>query len=219
MTEATSIEEETPEAPGLQRQLLTRAGMAAGLIVVLLAGLAAYDHMNRVAVPPPAPPSAQAPQVPPTPEATPGTLGAPPLNSLADGDLRQEVPSEPELSSAPELAPPGKRQTDAPEPRRGAPRLVLGGEPPPSRAARPTAGVPAAEVPAAAKGYVIQLGVFASLENAEALRARLEGLGIPARLESRVVVGPFPDQAAARAAQVRLRDAGQEVGLIVPPRR
>jgi cell division protein FtsN len=118
------------------------------------------------------------------------------------------------------LAPPGKRQADAPEPRRGAPRLVLGGEPPPSRSGRPGVGAPAADAaPATVKGYFVQLGVFASLENAEALRARLEGLGIPARLESRVVVGPFPDQAAARAAQARLRDAGQEGGLIVPPRR
>lgn len=204
MTEATSIEDDAPEAASLQRQLLIRAGMAAGLIVVLLAGLAVYDRMNRVVVPPPAAPSTQ---VPAAPETVAGAGSATAGTSVADESLRPEIPSEPEHTSAPEL-------------RRGAPRLVLGGELPPPHAARPPSGTPAAELPAAAgKGYLVQLGVFASLENAEGLRARLEGLGIPARLESRVVVGPFPDQAAARAAQARLREAGQNAGLIVPPRR
>jgi DedD protein len=203
MTEATSIEDDAPEAASLQRQLLTRAGMAAGLIVVLLAGLAVYDRMNRVAAPPAAPSA----QVPAAPETVAGAGSATVGTSVADESLRPEIPSEPEHTSAPEL-------------RRGAPRLVLGGEPPPPHAARPPSGTSAAELPAAAgKGYLVQLGVFASLENAEALRARLEGLGIPARLESRVIVGPFPDQAAARAAQARLREAGQNAGLIVPPRR
>jgi DedD protein len=219
---------EAPEDAGLRRQLLMRASVAASLIVLLLAGLAIYDRM--VATPPSAP-LVQAP--PAAPAASPAE--APPAEALPGGD----APSEPELAAAPELAPPGQRKADdAPEPSRGAPRLVLQGEvqPPPApsqpsdadrapepqdRAAPAEAPHPLEPAPAqTGKGYLLQVGVFTSLDNAEALRARLEGLGIPARMESRVVMGPFPNQAAARAAQARLREAGQSPGLIVsPPRR
>lgn len=233
--------EGAPEDESLKRRLLMRAGMAAGLIAVLLLGLALYDRTHRA--PPPAAPG-PAEQVPPAarvaqPEANtaPAAAASPGPIEASPADVAQadNAPSEPEMASAPEQAPPARRQVDGPEPRRGTERLVLGGEATaPPHPARPAPAAPAAAAPSPGpapasapaeparapgdKSYLVQLGVFVSPENAEALRAKLEGMGIPARLESRVVLGPFPDQAAARAAQTRLREAGQNAGLIVSPR-
>jgi DedD protein len=219
--------DDTPAAESLKRQLMTRAGVAAGLIVLLLMGLALYDRMHRVTPQPPAPSTAPAMPVPGTPagpaaggDGGPAAATENSAENAAEAGLQRDTPPEPEMSSAPVLAPPGQRQPDAPEPLRGAPRLVLGGEPAAPLAPRPAHPPAPAEPPpvAAGHGYLVQVGVFGSTENAEALRNRLAGLGIPARLESRVVVGPFPDKAAARAAQARLQEAGQSPGLIVPPR-
>jgi cell division protein FtsN len=57
-------------------------------------------------------------------------------------------------------------------------------------------------------GFVVQLGLFNTVENAQALRARLEAQGIPVFLETRVVVGPFRDRAEADAAQAKLKALG-----------
>jgi DedD protein len=222
--------EDEAEADGLKRQLLTRAAVAAGLIVLLLGGLAVYDRLHRAPSVPAAPPGAGGAVEPAAVPASPA-LAVPAENSLADVVLKRDTPPEPELSAAPVLAAPGQRQADAPEAPRGGPRLVLGGEPdlPPAAAPSPSVPSPAraglhedasspAGKPAAAGGYLVQMGVFGAPENAEALRSHLLALGIPARLESRVVAGPFPDKAAARAAQIRLREAGEAPGLIRPAR-
>ncbi len=58
------------------------------------------------------------------------------------------------------------------------------------------------------QGFVVQLGLFTSVENAQSLHARLKQQGIPAFLETRVVVGPFRDRAEANAAQRKLRAVG-----------
>lgn len=71
--------------------------------------------------------------------------------------------------------------------------------------------------PAPVDGYRIQLGVFADPANALALQQRLAGNGLPAGVQSRVVLGPFPDQQTARKAQAALRAAGIEEGMLVPP--
>lgn len=233
MNPALAPAEDQAEADSLKRQLLTRAGVAAGLIVLLLGGLAVYDRLHR---PPPAPVAAPVAGGAVEPVAVPASpaLPAPAENNLADVVLKRDTPPEPELSAAPVLAAPGQRQADAPEVPRGGPRLVLGGEPDLPPAAAPSPSVPSVSSPAkaglheaqpgpagkpAAGGYLVQMGVFGAPENAEALRSHLLALGIPARLESRVVAGPFPDKAAARAAQTRLREAGEAPGLIRPSRR
>lgn len=70
----------------------------------------------------------------------------------------------------------------------------------------------------APSGHVLQLGVFGAQANAERLRDELARGGFPARIESRVVLGPYPDRAAAEAAQAALKRAGQGGGIVVPPR-
>jgi DedD protein len=50
--------------------------------------------------------------------------------------------------------------------------------------------------------------MFSSVENAQALLERLKAQGVPAYLETRVVVGPFRDRAEADAAQRKLQASG-----------
>jgi cell division septation protein DedD len=50
--------------------------------------------------------------------------------------------------------------------------------------------------------------MFTTVENAQALQAKLREQGIPAFLETRVVVGPFRDRAEADAAQRKLKELG-----------
>lgn len=88
----------------------------------------------------------------------------------------------------------------------------------------------AAHVPAAAAvktpvaseaqaSYAVQVGVFTTAAQAEALRSRLSAEGIPAQLETRVVVGPFNDRRDAVAAQNRLKEKGFLAGELIPFRR
>jgi DedD protein len=50
--------------------------------------------------------------------------------------------------------------------------------------------------------------MFSSIENAQALLERLKAQGVPAYLETRVVVGPFRDRAEADAAHRKLQAEG-----------
>lgn len=84
----------------------------------------------------------------------------------------------------------------------------------------PAAKRPAQPAPAAlADGYRVQLGVFGDPANAAALQAELDGRGLPAHIQSRVVLGPFENRAQAERAQAQLRKAGAESGVVVAPAR
>ena len=64
-------------------------------------------------------------------------------------------------------------------------------------------------------GYLVQLGVFSAADNAQALHEKVAAMGIESHIESRVVVGPFKDRAAADAAREKLRKSGLGKGLVV----
>ena len=70
---------------------------------------------------------------------------------------------------------------------------------------------------APADGYRIQLGVFGDPENAIGLAQELTARGLPAGIQSRVVLGPFADRDAAHKAQAVLSAAGVEAGMLLPP--
>lgn len=75
-------------------------------------------------------------------------------------------------------------------------------------------------MPAAGKpAFVVQMGVFNSVGNAEDLLAKLKVAGIPAQLETRVQVGPFATRAEALRAQEKLRALGLGKGMLVPPKK
>lgn len=125
--------------------------------------------------------------------------------SAVDEQSAGATPSEAQAPAAPEM--PAAPATDSP----GADDVL---------ANTPASTTPASTTPAVPlpDGYLVQLGVFGAMENAEALRASIAALGLPVRIEGRVVVGPFRDKAAADAAQGRLRREGVAVGFVVPPR-
>lgn len=70
----------------------------------------------------------------------------------------------------------------------------------------------------AGDGYQLQLGVFGDAGNALVLYERLSAAGFEARIQSRVVLGPFPDRRAAEQAQAALRRSGEPAGILLPPR-
>ncbi|MEC5387465.1 SPOR domain-containing protein [Uliginosibacterium sp. H3] len=152
------------------------------------------------------------------------------------------VPAVPEESAEPLGIPP--LQASAPisaagtsaRRREGGGRLVLEQSPPrgaqvaaassaaavkapapvvtPAPAKAPTAAASAS----AAGDFFVQVGVFANPGNAEELRARLKGAGIPTQVETRVQVGPFNTRQEAVAAQARLKSLGMDGGMVVPAR-
>lgn len=78
---------------------------------------------------------------------------------------------------------------------------------------------PLTEATAGTRQYVVQMGVFSNLANAEELRAKLELAGVPAQIEARVQVGPFRSRAEADAAREKLRAMGMETGILTAIRR
>ena len=286
--ESKSLEQGGAEDEDPRKQLWIRAGMAGGLIALLLGGLAVFDHLSRPprpdesAVPTrPIAPARVLPDVgrdaPPevvraaSPEAEAPPAAVPPLPA----DEEAEAPALPAARTAEVNEPRGgktERSTRAPEPVRAvarpatpvaapaaavpavadaparpavlapavprvaAPAPAVSGETrPPAAAPAPRAPVHTAQAPAVGKppesvhraapateaggGYGLPMGVYRTPAEAEALRARLSAEGIPSRLETRVVAGPFPDRGEALAAQARLREKGFTAGELIPFRR
>lgn len=128
---------------------------------------------------------------------------------------QQAVPQAPAAPAAPAPAVVTARPETAPQPLAPAAKAPAA---PASPAVPSTPVAPAAPAEGQA-GYALQVGVFATPAQAAALQARLSAEGIPSRLETRVVVGPFADRRDALAAQARLRDKGFSAGELIPFRR
>lgn len=98
--------------------------------------------------------------------------------------------------------------------RPGAPVAASDGadvrRPSADRAVRAEPSAPPALTRSPAGGYVVQAGVFSHTANAEELRARLALHGIPAQVETRVLVGPFRTRAEADRARAQMRALGLE---------
>jgi len=214
--------------------LLRRAGVAAVLIVGLLAGLAWFERAQTEAD---VPAMAEAPPPPPLPELP---RGAPPMPTAeaVEAMVAAETGHTPsgdqasaELTAAPVVVEPDKRTDETPPALTGSPRLVLGGDsgtsdgqptPPPAptaapmpKEAAPKAAPTKVATPPVKDGYLVQLGVFSAPGNAQALVDKVDALGIPAHIESRVVVGPFKDRAEADAARKQIAQSGLGKGMVV----
>ena len=116
---------------------------------------------------------------------------------------------------------------EKPVPVRGAAAAVEKPAPvvAPRAAAQPPASKASPTRVASAGGWAVQLGSFASRENAQRLAKQLEGKGYGAFvLEGggtsgklyRVRVGPEPDRAAATALAAKLRSAGHKGSVVSP---
>lgn len=75
-------------------------------------------------------------------------------------------------------------------------------------------------------GWLVQLGVFASRENAERLAVEMRTKGMRAAVSDvsssgrrlyRVRVGPVADRASAQELQSRLKASGHSAGTLIPP--
>jgi DedD protein len=215
---------EQDERDELRKKLLRRVAIAGALIVVLLGGLSLFEdallERPAPAPPPPAPPPppvapAQT-ESPPTAPAQAEAPAAAQAQEAAAPERKMEEAAEPEHSQMP-LAPPPKP----------APRAASG---PASAPAKPAQAATAGKAEAAAssartdtaapaRGYRLQMGVFANTANAEELHAKLERAGIPSYIESRVHAGPFETRQQAEAARRKLKALGLGTGLLIPPQK
>lgn len=180
------------EAGALRRRALRRAGLALAGAVVLGVLLLAYGERQPR-------PSAVASALPVAPD--PERLQTP----VADTKV---VPDETSgLGAVVERLVDSPAQVQADASTAIAPAV-------------PVAGVllPLAAVQPGGEGIYLQLGVFGDVSNALAVYERLAEAGMEARIQSRVVVGPFADRRAAERAQAALRKAGEPEGILVPPR-
>ena len=85
-------------------------------------------------------------------------------------------------------------------------RLPLVATPPPAE--RAITALAAGVLPVGAHGYTVQAGVFQSSNNADKLINKLTAAGIPARVETRVQIGPFRSKEEAETIMHRLRELG-----------
>lgn len=239
-----SVTQDMEEDADLTRQrLLRRIAMAGVLIVALVASLAIFDAVfvnppepeateevpapvASVSVPPleergldkpeeaaaeappesaasePAPPPEKVEAPKPEPEpAKPAAKAKSEIRPITQPQVKtaaKPVPAVPEGTGSPSVPPPP--QPPVPKPTQAS------APPAPARPLTP------------GQGYLVQMGVFSNIANAEELKVRLDRAGIPAHIEARVQVGPFRNKAEAEAAQKKLADMGLS-GLLLSPRK
>jgi len=66
-------------------------------------------------------------------------------------------------------------------------------------------------------GYFVQLGVFDDTDNTGRVFDNAVALGLPAHVQSRVMVGPFRNKREAEAARDRLKNIAE--GVVLPPQK
>lgn len=236
-------EHETPHAESaaadkiLRQRLLNRLMVAGALIVVLLGGLKLFDAFN---VRQEAPPKQVARIEPPTRPIEKPAIEEKAAEAPEEKDAeapKEEPVAEPERSEAPTMASRAERPLTVPATARQA--TMRPGEPvaavkkpeaakevarvlpPPVRARdQPSlASRPIARAVESTRQFLLQVGVFNNLANAEDLRAKLEGAGMPAHIEARVQVGPFATRQEAEQAREKLKSLGVEPGLVMATRK
>lgn len=200
------------QAPDARRRAMRQAMIGTGVLVLLLLALVFTDDEPAPSAPAIAD---QAPvQAPPPAQALAGDAGAPAQPPVAEAasSAATEAPGAPSVE-----APPAPVATETPPPAAAAGADTV------AEAAAPTAA-PVPEPrrfppPPPGNGYMVQLGVFTDTENAATLLLELAAAGHPAYLQSRVVLGPYPNKAAAQHAQEKIRRERKLDGMIVPPRK
>lgn len=233
------------EDEALKRRLIRRIAVAGVLIVILLGGLAVFDALNEqpvaektAALTPKEPePPTEEPKAEEKPEASAEEKTA--EKEAEDKEAIAEAAAEPERTTMPATTlPKGKAAKPLTPPAHARPATVKPSEPvtgdqrpDPARALagrKPAEGTVARHAPAsrplsqggdAHRAFVLQLGVFNNVANAEELRAKLEQNGIPSQIEARVQLGPFQTRQEAEAMRDKLRALGMETGLLLAIRK
>jgi DedD protein len=151
-------------------------------------------------------------------------LAAVPAPAPAATSAMGAAPRTPRPLTAPATARPTlsrPAEPVAPSPRAVDPqREIARTSPQPSPAYRHApASRPLTQATERTRQFLVQLGVFSNVANAEELRAKLELAGIPAHIEARVQVGPFATRQEADAAREKLRALGMDEGILTAVRR
>jgi DedD protein len=218
--------------------------MAGAVMAGLLGGLMAFDAFfvkaereapARIATAPIAIQEPKAVEPPAEEKLTPAETPTEP-EQTAGSSQPAEVAAEPERSEAPSRTrTPTKGERPLTVPARAQAALMRPSEPamlakptpekevarvlPPPAARETTPTRPIAQAIEASRRFLVQIGVFNSVANAEELRAKLELAGIPTQIEARVQVGPFATRQEAEQARDRLKDLGIEPGLVMTARK
>ncbi|MEK6209720.1 MAG: SPOR domain-containing protein [Pseudomonadota bacterium] len=174
--------------PQKLKQSANRRLLAALLLIgVAIGGLALLERWRqRPAIIPPPHEPSQALIAPPSPES--------PAES-AQADHPVQPPPPPQVVNNEKLAAPAK----------------------PAAASPPaSAKIAVKPAPATGKAYVVQVGVFMSPANAQALQQQLVKAGIPAHTETRVQLGPFQDRREAETALAKVKKLGVNAVLVAP---
>jgi|SRR6185436_3045841 len=159
--------------------------IAVALIALAVGGLALVDRI-RDRPPGPIPPQEPAQALIATP--------VPPTDTPA---TNREHPVTP--PPAPEVV---NNETLTSPPRAG--RVMPSPTPPAAKPSSPDSG----------KAYLVQVGIFKSRANAQALQKQLQRAGIQAHLETRVQLGPFKDKREADKALSSARKLGIDAVLV-----
>lgn len=229
MTEQDTQPPNPPDGDeALRRSLLKRVGVAAVLVVVLLAALMLFDGQSGWDEQRVAPVARVEPPVKPIEQPTePAVVDVAEQADVAAVPEDTETPiSRPRADERPLTMParaqnaamrPAESMAAAPKPdvARDIARVV----PPKEAATMPTASRPIAQATESSRHFQLQMGVFNNLANAEELKTRLEAAGVPAHIEARVQVGPFASRGEAEQAREKLKLLGMAPGLIVAARK
>ena len=156
---------------------------------------------------------------PPVVAAVPEESAAPLNPPLPASERPLTVPAKPHMALARPTPPvmilpsPAASASHAPAPSGRSVSAARG------EANKPAEPAPGVQALAAARRFLVQVGVFSSLNNAEELRAKLELAGIPAQIEARVQVGPFASREEAEQARAKLKELGVESGQVMTARK
>ncbi|MBK9312477.1 MAG: SPOR domain-containing protein [Rhodocyclaceae bacterium] len=228
MTEQDTQPPNLPDGDeALRRSLLKRVGVAAVLVVALLAALMLFDGQSGRDEQRVAPVARVEPPVKPIEQPTePAVVDVVEQADVAAVPEDTETPiSRPRADERP-LTMPARAQNaamrpaePAATPKPDAVRDIARAVPPKEVATMPTASRPIAQATESSRHFQLQMGVFNNLANAEELKTRLEAAGVPAHIEARVQVGPFASRGEAEQAREKLKSLGMEPGLIVAARK
>lgn len=232
----------------LRRRLVSRIAVAGVVIVALLGGLAVIDALY-VPPPQQAPAKlADAPMVtrsePENAATAPGNADeAEKTTEPAEEPHAQIPPADEDKTAAPvpssqlpalsdrgakDITPPASfrpthiKPTPAlpmPTPTRELAASVAPSHSPERQALHAPASKPLTYNESKQNRFVVQMGVFNNVANAEELRAKLELNGIPAQIEARVQVGPFKSKQEAEEARIKMAALGLDTGLLMAIRK
>ena len=216
-----------PEADedALRSRLVNRIAVAGVVIVALLGGLALIDTLY-VAPPTPSSRPATQPSVVETSEPVEAIPETPTLAIAPEPPEPKAVPtistqSEPEETVSPStpLAKPSRLPATSSE--GSIARQMPSAEKASSLLASPPLSSPRSLTQGAQAGrsFVLQMGVFNNVDNAQELLRKLQQTGVPAQIETRVQVGPFKTRKEADEARARLAEQGYDAGLLMAIRR